>query len=229
MSDRHLHAGNPVKTFGASIADASSVVILMHGRGASAADIIGLADILTPETNIELPKIAWVAPQATLNTWYPFPFTQPIESNEPALSSALTRIDELVDEALAAGVPPERIALGGFSQGACLSLEYIARGTRKLGYGFAFSGGLIGPPDEERLPIPDLKDLSLFIGCGDADSHIPIDIVEQSVSLLEAAGAKIDYQRYPGLGHTIVDNEIIAARQALTTLAHANAQKRSKL
>ena len=218
MSDSHLHAGNILRKFGAAIVDAEACVILVHGRGGYAADIIGLADTLTPETTVEDSKIAWVAPQATLSTWYPFPFTQPIVSNEPALSSALRRIDELVDKALAAGVPLERIALGGFSQGACLSLEYAARGRRKLGYCFAFSGGLIGPPDEARLPIPDLNGLSIFIGCGDADSHIPIEIVERSVDLLKAAGAKIDYQRYTGLGHSIVENEIIAVRQLLKAL-----------
>jgi predicted esterase len=214
MSEHHLHAGNPVQTAGAAMADATSLVILIHGRGSHAGDIIRLADALTPEADAA-PQIAWVAPQATLNTWYPLPFTQPLAANEPALSSALTRIDELVDDALAAGIPPERIALGGFSQGACLSLEYAARGSRKLGFAFAFSGGLIGPPDEERQPIPDLTGLPVFIGCGDADSHIPISVAENSARLLEASGASVEFQRYAGLGHTIVENEIIAVRKEL--------------
>jgi predicted esterase len=216
MSDAHLHAGNPAQTDGAEIADARAMVILLHGRGSHAGDIIQLADVLTPETNVTTYQIAWVAPQATLNTWYPFPFTRPLAENEPALSSALTRIDELVDEALAAGIPSEKIALGGFSQGACLSLEYAARGTRDLGYVFAFSGGLIGPPNEERLPIPDLAGLPVFLGCGDADPMIPIEVVERSASLLETAGASVTFQRYAGLGHSIVENEVIAVRQHLT-------------
>jgi predicted esterase len=216
MTVTHTHAGNPAQTFGADLDSANAAVILIHGRGSNAADIIGLADVLTPETNVVSPKIHWVAPQATLNVWYPVPFTEPIEKNEPALTSALTRIDELVDEVLAAGIPNERIALGGFSQGACLSLEYAARGSRKLGYVFAFSGGLIGPPKEERLPIGDLGGLPVFIGSGTSDGLIGIDIVVRSVNLLRAAGAKVEFQDYPGVGHTIVNQEVLAVRTALT-------------
>ncbi|MEJ7838025.1 MAG: dienelactone hydrolase family protein [Thermomicrobiales bacterium] len=217
MNASHTHAGNPVQTFGASIAKAKSVVILIHGRGSNAANIIGLADVLTPETNVANPTIAWIAPQATLNVWYPVPYTEPISSNEPALTSALTRIDELVDEALAAGIPNERIAVGGFSQGACLSLEYAARGSRQLGYAFGFSGGLIGPPKEERLPIGDLNGLPIFIGSGTSDSMIGIDNVVRSVNLLRAAGAKVEFQDYPGVGHTVVNQEVLAVRTALTS------------
>jgi len=215
MTDAHLHAGNPVQTDGADLAGASALVILLHGRGSDAANIIQLADVLTPETNVTTYRIAWVAPQATLNTWYPFPFTRPLSENEPALSSALRRIDELVDEGLAAGISPERIALGGFSQGACLSLEYAARGTRSLGFVFGFSGGLIGPPDEERAPLPDLQGLTVFAGCGDADPMIPFEIVERSAARFEAAGAHVTLERYAGVGHTIVENEILAVRQQL--------------
>jgi predicted esterase len=211
----HTHSGNPVQTDGAALANAQAAVILIHGRGSNAADIIGLADSLSPETNTSQPKIAWLAPQATLNVWYPYPFTEPIEKNEPALSSALTRIDELVDEALAAGIPYERIALGGFSQGACLSLEYAARSTRRLGYVFAFAGGLIGPPKEPRLPIPDLEGLPIFIGSGTSDPLIGIDLVVRTVSLLRRAGAKVDFEDYPGVGHTVVEREVLAVRKAL--------------
>ena len=216
MTLTHTHAGNAVQTFGAELENARAAVILIHGRGSNAGDIIGLADVLTPQTSVVSPQIHWVAPQATLNVWYPVPFTEPVEKNEPALSSALTRIDELVDEALAAGIPNERIALGGFSQGACLSLEYAARGSRKLGYAFAFSGGLIGPPKEARLPIADLDGLQVFIGSGTSDSLIGIDNVVRSVNLLRAAGAKVEFQDYPGVGHTIVNQEILAVRTALT-------------
>ena len=216
MTATHTHSGGQIQTFGADIQNAKSAVILIHGRGSNASDIIGLADVLTPETNVANPQIAWVAPQATLNVWYPFPFTEPIEKNEPALTSALTRIDELVDEALEAGIPSDRIALGGFSQGACLSLEYAARGTRKLGFVFAFAGGLIGPPKVERLPISDLAGLPIFIGAGTSDNLIGIDLVVRSVNLLRAAGAKVEFQDYPGVGHIVVNQEVLAVRTALT-------------
>ena len=218
MTQTHTHSGNPVLTEGAPLNEAKAAVILIHGRGAGAGDIIGLADTLNPESNMTAPSLAWLAPQATLNTWYPYPFTEPTVKNEPALSSALTRIEELVDEAVAAGIPNERIALGGFSQGACLSLEFAARGTRKFGYVFGFSGGLIGDPKAERLPIPDLDGLPIFAGIGLSDHMIGVDQVVRSVSLLRRAGAKVEYQDYPGVGHTIVQQEVVAVRNGIANL-----------
>jgi predicted esterase len=211
----HTHSGNPVLTQGPGLKDATAAVILIHGRGASAADIIGLADPLTPDNG---QGIAWMAPQATLNVWYPRPFTEPIANNQPALDSALRRIEELIDEATAAGVPAEKIALGGFSQGACLSLEFAARGTRPLGFVFGFAGGLIGDPKAERLPIPDLKGLPVYIGTGTADPLIGLDIVIRSVNLLRAAGARVQFEDFPGVAHTVAQQEILAVRTALETL-----------
>lgn len=217
MIDRDPHGRQPVLTYGENLEDANGVVILIHGRGSPAANIIRLAIPLAPDADSEQ-RIAWLAPQSDNNTWYPHRFIVPVEENEPWLGSALAKIDKIVDQAIEAGLHPRQIALVGFSQGACLALEYTARGSRPIGAVAAFAGGLIGEPGAPRLPIADLTGTSVFIGVGDVDDHIPLELVEASGQQLREAGADVDFRTYPGVGHTILDDEILAARDLVVRL-----------
>ena len=213
MSETHLslpHAMAPVLHTGAAPEDADLVVIMLHGRGATAENILGLSRDISPD-NGGNDRISWLAPQADGNQWYPYPFRQPLEQNEPWLSGALATIDRIVDRVHARN-PQLPVVLVGFSQGACLSLEYLARGSRSIAGVVAFSGGLIGPSFTNRLPIGDLTGTWVFIGCGDQDHHIPIDVAETSGKMLAAAGAEVDFRRYPGMPHTIVADETNAVR-----------------
>ncbi len=193
--------------------EARAAVLMLHGRGATAADILGLAD--------ELPTdgVALLAPQAAGNTWYPHRFLEPIERNEPYLSSALSLLGRLVGRIEAAGLPTERIGLLGFSQGACLALEYAVRTPRRYGGIFGLSGGLIGPPGTAWAETGSLAATPAFLGCSDVDAHIPAERVRESAAHLEKLGALVDLRLYPGMGHTINRDEIEAVRQIVTAMS----------
>lgn len=212
----HPHRDGRILEFGAALDGASTAVILLHGRGSSATEIGRIAPAITPETGGA--SIAWFAPEAAHNTWYPRRFIDPIERNEPYLSSALRVIEELVDSTTGAGIPHDRIVVAGFSQGACLALEFAARGTRRVGGVVAFAGGLIGPPDAERAALADQSGLKVFLGCGDMDAHIDIEIAARSAERFRAAGADVDFRRYTGLHHTIVEDELDAAKELITAI-----------
>ena len=207
--DSHPHAGEPIVSGGVSLARADAVIVALHGRGASAADILGLAAAVAPS------GVALLAPQAAGNSWYPYRFLEPIERNEPYLSSALRVVDELVTELDGSGVSADRIALLGFSQGACLALEFAARHPRRYGAVVAFSGGLIGPPGSRFDFAGSLHGTPILLGCSDIDSHIPQERVEESATALRRIGAVVDLRIYPGMGHTVNDDEIVAARSLL--------------
>ena len=217
-TSRSLHAGQPALQTGAPLDQAAALVILIHGRGASAEDIIGLAGPLAPSGELG-GSIAWIAPQAAGNVWYPYPFTEPIARNQEALNSALTVIDGIIDQAVAAGIPPSRVMVVGFSQGACLALEYAWRGKHRVGAAGALSGGLVGRLDADPRPAADLAGLSIFVGMGDADQLIPLPQVEASVELLRQAGADVTYQLYLGLGHSVIRQETDVIRTMVTALA----------
>lgn len=212
-----IHAGQPALQTGAPLDQAAALVILIHGRGASAADIIGLAGPLTPSGELG-GKIAWIAPQAAGNVWYPYPFTEPIARNQEALGSALAVIDGIIDQAVAAGVPASRVMVAGFSQGACLALEYAWRGQHRVGAAGALSGGLVGKLGDDPRPAADLTGLPVFVGMGDADQMIPLRQIEASVELLRQAGADVTYRLYPGLGHSVIRPETDILRGMMTTL-----------
>ena len=200
------HARVLVRHAGPALAQADAVGILVHGRGGSAEDVLGLA------AEIGGDRTAWLAPQATSNEWYPYSFLAPIESNEPWLSSALALLDRLVARSSEAGLTPDRVILLGFSQGACLSAEYAARRARRYGGLVLLSGGLIGPPDTPRDYKGSLAGTPVFLGCSDVDPHIPVGRVHETAQVLERMGAEVDERIYPGLGHTVVDDEVVAAR-----------------
>ena len=203
------HQGLPLAAAGKPLAEARGAVILIHGRGASAESILELAAYL-PQ-----PDLAWLAPQAADSTWYPYSFLAPLEKNEPYLSSALARVAEVVALAETAGLPPERIFLGGFSQGACLASEFVARNARRYGGLIAFSGGLIGPDGTPRDYAGSLSGMPVFIGCSDVDPHIPVGRVRETAAVLARLGATVDSRIYPRMGHTINQDEMDAAAALL--------------
>jgi phospholipase/carboxylesterase len=216
-STTSLHAGQPALHTGAPLDQAQALVILVHGRGASAADIIGLAGPLTPSGELG-ETIAWIAPRAAGNVWYPHRFTEPIALNQEPLASALAVVDAIIDQAIAAGIPAARVMIAGFSQGACLALEYAWRGKHRIGAVGALSGGLIGRLDTDPRPLADLTGLPIFVGMGAADQVVPLSQIEESLPLLEQAGANVTYQLYPGLGHSIARQETDILRQMVTDL-----------
>lgn len=205
----HPHANQPVLTLGPPPAEARLGAILIHGRGAAAEDILGLAHELA------LPDVAYLAPQAAGHTWYPYSFLSRTEQNEPGLSSALLVIDGLVQQFEQQGVPADRVVLMGFSQGACLTLEFAARHARRYRAIAGFSGGLIGPPGTPRDYPASFEDTPVFIGCSDVDPHIPVERVRESAEVYRRMGAAVDERIYPGMGHTINQAEIDAVRNLL--------------
>ena len=196
-------------TSGRDPSEARAAAILVHGRGGSAEGMLGLAAAIAVE------DIAWLGPQAESGAWYPHSFMAAIESNEPWLSASLDLLDRLVARCGADGLPPERVALAGFSQGACLAAEYAARNARRYGGLVLLSGGLIGPPGTPREYPGSLSGTPVFLGCSDIDPHIPVERVRETARVLRSMGAEVDERIYPGLGHTVIGDEIDAARRIL--------------
>lgn len=209
---RGPHQGQLVLRAGAEPREAAAAVVLLHGRGAGAEDILGVAEALW------FPGVAYLAPQVAGATWYPYSFLAPLEANEPWLSSALARVEELVGALADEGVPAERVMVAGFSQGACLTLEHAARHPRRYGGTVAFTGGLIGPPGTPREHAGSLDGTPAFLGAGDPDPHVPWERVEESADVLRGMGAEVRVERYPGLGHTIADAELAIAREMLAKI-----------
>lgn len=214
------HGNATVLHYGAPLDAATAVVVLIHGRGADARSILSLAPALVEDME-GAENVAFLAPQASGNTWYPHRFIAPLEDNEPWLSSALGMIDSIIDNVAEEGTEPKAIMVAGFSQGACLSLEYAARGTRPIGAVAGFSGGLIGPVDEPHMPLADVRGLPVFLGSGTVDDHVSPDQVRESARLFEDAGADVDLRIYEGMTHTIVDDEIGAVRAMIQQLPKA--------
>jgi predicted esterase len=204
-----LHGGTP-------LSEARSAVVLVHGRGATAESILPLGEELAQRAKIK--NLAFLAPQAPGNTWYPYPFTAPFDMNEPHLSNALRTVGEVFAQLDQAGIPPERVLLAGFSQGACLAAEYAARNARRYGGIAAFSGGLIGPPGAPRDYPGSLEKTPVFLGCSDVDPHIPASRVEESARVLEALGGIVTMRLYPHMGHTINEDELNFVAQFLSAL-----------
>ncbi len=207
MSDPHR--GQPVLAFGAPIATARIAMIMVHGRGASADDMAGLAG------EFGTTDVAFLAPQAAGRTWYPSSFLSPIEDNEPGITSGLGVIAALVASLVAQQIPPARIALLGFSQGACLSLEFAARHPRRYHAIAGLSGGLIGPPGTPREYPGTLDGTPVLLGCSDIDAHIPLARVRESAEVFHRLGGAVDERIYPRMGHTVNADEIQAVRTLL--------------
>jgi predicted esterase len=210
---RDPHRDSPVLGTGAALSAAKAVVVMVHGRGASAQSIVELAG------EFEVPDVTYIAPQAVGGTWYPQRFTAPIAANEPYLTSALAKLDAVVGEVERQGITAERTVLLGFSQGACLAVEYAARHARRFGGVIVYSGGLIGP-EGEPLPVPsgDMAGTPVFFGCSDVDFHIPVERVYESADVMKQIGADVTTRIYPGMGHTVNADEIGFAQTLLRAL-----------
>ena len=203
------HAAQPVLTAGPTPEKADATILLVHGRGASAEDMLSLYEALGAG------KLAALAPQADGQTWYPHSFLAPLDDNQPYLDSALRRIDSLLTDLLGREIPSERIVLLGFSQGACLTLEFVARHPRRYGAVMALTGGLIGPPGTPRDYPGSLTGTPVFLGTSDPDPHVPFARVKETEATLKRMGAAVELRRYPGMPHTINDDEINACRELL--------------
>ncbi len=197
----HSHSKN-VTAKGRPLGEAGKAMIMVHGRGANAPDILSLADYLN------VPGFALLAPQAAGYSWYPYSFLAPVERNEPGLSTGLAVLGEIVDDILAAGLQPENIYFLGFSQGACLTGEYLARHARRYGGAFLYSGGLIGEQIDRSRYQGDFGGTPILLGCSDADPHIPLPRVEDSAAIFTEMGADVIKRIYPNGPHTVYEDEI---------------------
>ena len=207
----NIHQGKPIINFGADIEDAELVVILLHGRGATAESILPIA------RELQMDGVNFQVPQAALNRWYPNTAFDPLEANEPDLSSALGIVDTLVNEAREKGFTDQQIAFGGFSQGACLASEYVARNAKRYAGLFVFSGALIGPPGIPRNDPGSFEEMPVFIGGSDVDPWVAYELLKDAASLFEKMGADVNFRTYPGMGHTVNQDEIEAVKIMLDT------------
>lgn len=201
------HGNQRVLAAGRKLPGAAGAVILVHGRGASAEDILNLRQ------GFDCPELAYLAPQAAGDSWYPYSFLAPIEQNQPWLTSALDMLGKIVEDISLAGIPREKIVIAGFSQGACLASEFVARNAVRYGGLIAFSGGLIGPPGTEFHYTGKLGGTFALFGAGDPDAHVPWQRVQESASVLAALGAEVVLRRYPGMPHTINQEELKEAKK----------------
>jgi predicted esterase len=205
------HAGQPVRSAGTPLAEAHIAVVMVHGRGASAESILTLAPILSVN------RVAFLAPQASGGTWYPYSFMAPIDQNEPGITSGMHAIQRVVDDISAAGIPLDHTMLLGFSQGACLATEYAARHAMRYAGIISLSGGLIGPDGTSRDYTGSLDGTPVFFGCSDIDSHIPATRVRESAKVFQRIGGDVTMRLYPGMGHLVNEDEITTVRGMLAT------------
>jgi phospholipase/carboxylesterase len=209
------HQGQPLRMAGELLESARAAMLMVHGRGARAEDILTLADQLNQS------GFAYLAPQAAGNTWYPNRFLVPIKENEPWLSSALSFVGETLTQIIKAGIPSERIVLLGFSQGACLMLEFAARNARRYGGVAGLSGALIGPDDMPRDYPGSLDGTPVFLGCSDVDFHVPKERVDQTAEVLRKLGGVVTKRLYPNMDHSVNQDEIDFVRGMMQMLLEA--------
>ena len=206
------HEGQPVRMAGEPVSRARAAMLMLHGRGARAEDILSLAN------EFQVPGFAYFAPQAAGDTWYPNRFLVPLVENEPWLSSALKFLGDVLSEIVNAGIPAERIILLGFSQGSCLTLEFAARNARRYGGIVGLSGALIGPDDTPRDYKGSLAGTPVFLGCSDADFHVPKERVEETADVLKRLGGEVTLRLYPDMEHTVNQDEIDFVRGMMQSL-----------
>jgi len=198
--------GQRIVEAGEDLGSARAAMVLLHGRGATAEDIMTIA------SEVQRPGWTYLAPQAAGNAWYPHPFTAPLQSNEPYLGAALETISRVV-ERVESRVPAQRLVLLGFSQGACLTLEWAARNARRYGAVIGLSGGLIGPDGTPRDYPGSFAGTPLFLGCSDIDPHIPMPRVVEAGEALKRMGADVTVRFYPGMGHMVGIEELETIRE----------------
>jgi phospholipase/carboxylesterase len=200
-SGQNPHQGQPIETAGAPAQTADAAVIMLHGRGATAQSLLNLSD------EFDHPGVMYLAPQAARNMWYPRSGYAPFEDNEPWFSSALECVSNALEKAVAAGIPSERTLFLGFSQGACLASEFVARNARHYGGLVVLSGSLLGP--ETRWDYEgSLDSTPVFLGCSNEDPYVPVERVRESARVFEQLSGEVTDRLYDGLGHAINDDEI---------------------
>jgi predicted esterase len=209
------HGDAIIRTAGTPLKEARAAMVLVHGRGASAEDILMLREEWSAA------GFAFVAPQAAGSTWYPYTFLAPLEQNEPHLSSAIALLGAIVDELGLRGIPAERQILLGFSQGGCLVLEFAGRFARRWGGVAGLSAGLIGPPGRRWNFTGSLDRTPFFLGCSDTDPHIPRERVEESAAELRRISGEVELRIYPALGHTINRDELAHVQRIIDGLSAA--------
>jgi predicted esterase len=192
------------------VSDARLAILLVHGRGASADHMLELAGQFT------LPDVVFLAPQAAGRTWYPHSFLAPVSRNEPGISSGLRVLSGLIEDLAQHGVPTNRVGLIGFSQGACLALEFAARHAQRYAAIVGLSGGLIGPPGTPRDYAGSLQGTPVFLGCSDVDPHVPLERVHETAAVFRQLDAVVDQRIYPQMGHTVNRDEVRAVHALLT-------------
>lgn len=208
------HKAGTVLQAGAPLTTANLAMILLHGRGGSAEDILELGSAL------HLSNVAYLAPQAVGHTWYPLSFLAPRSANEPYLSSALAKVESVVRSLEQSGFDRERIVVAGFSQGGCLATEFVASHPARYGGLIAFTGGLIGPPGSLQFsPNGELAGTPALLSSGDPDPHVPWARVEESAAILSDMGAAVTTKRYSGRPHTVTQEELKIARHLLMQVA----------
>lgn len=210
LTDPHAH--QPVYTTGAPLENAIAAMVMVHGRGADAESILTFAN------EFKQARVAYFAPQAAQHTWYPNRFIAPAASNEPWLTSALGQLAAVLGHIAAAGIPPERTCLLGFSQGGCLALEFAARYPRRYAGVFGLSAALIENGDQPRDYPGTLAGTPVFLGCGEVDAHIPAERVTRSGAIFQGLEAEVTVRLYPGLGHTVNEDEIRFIKDLLDQL-----------
>lgn len=206
------HAGQPIRQAGMPIEHAKAAVLLFHDRASTAEDIIDLWE------EFDNPEAAYLAPEASGRSWFPKNCLSAYAQNEPHLSSGLWVITKLLQALQDAGIPSERVILAGFSQGACLVSEYAARNTRRYGGVVAFSGGLLGPEGRLRRYRGSLNGTPVFLGCSDIDFHVPKTRIKETAEVFRELNASVTERIYPGMPHTLNEDELSHAREMLEAL-----------
>jgi phospholipase/carboxylesterase len=212
MALEDVHRGQSIVAAGSPLERATMAMVMLHGRGASASDILSLA------SEFGEPDLAYVAPQAAGSTWYPNRFNAPVESNEPWLTSALGVVADVLSLVATAGIPVERTLLLGFSQGACLALEFVARNPKPYGGVAGLSGALIQNGDKPRSYSGTLRGTPVFLGCSATDPHVPADRVRQSAEIFRALGADVTLRLYPNMEHTVNADEPQFVRRMIASV-----------
>jgi phospholipase/carboxylesterase len=208
MESDKMHLKNVIAA-GRNIKEAKKALVMIHGRGGSAADILTLADYFPVN------DFALLAPQARNNSWYPYSFMAPVSQNEPWLSSALSLLREVTNDIIAQGIIEQNIYFLGFSQGACLTLEFVTRNATQFGGVVAFTGGLIGDKLDTSYYKDDFKNTPVFIGSSNPDPHVPIARVNETVQILQSMNAAVTEKIYNNMGHTIIQDEIDLANKTV--------------
>ncbi len=203
------HLSQPVVRRGCAPETARVFAIMVHGRARDTGDILSIAD------RLDLPEIAYLAPAACENSWYPNRFMERLELNQPHLDQALERVGTLVEELTAMGIDTRRIVLIGFSQGACVVSEYAVRNARRYGGIIAFTGGVIGPPGTHWDYPGRFDGTPILLGTSAVDEWVPVARVQETADLMRRMGAEVEEVVYQGMEHFVNDDEIARARNLI--------------